>query len=407
MKLTQKQCEVLKAIRKKSRVLLFGGSRSGKSALIIYILIHRALLVKSRHLIVRKHSAHLFGSIISDTLPKVAKMLNITYDINKQSQSIVFHNGSEIWWGGLDDKERVEKVLGTEYSTIFANEVSTISWHAIETVVTRLAENVGLRPMFLFDENPPSKKHWSYKYFIEKKNPETNELLTNPDSLIAVQMNPSDNPNLAPEYISETLGQLSRQKQIRFLHGEFTELEGNLWTDEIINRNRVSAYPTLKRIVISVDPAVSKTESSDETGIIVVGENFNNEYYVLQDCTGKYTPNEWGNLVCRKWDEWKADLVVCEVNNGGDLVESNIRNINRNVRVKKLHVTRGKMLRAEPIVGIYEQNRAHHVGNFRDLEDEMTTYDGTGDSPNRLDALVFGISELSNEKVGIFVSKII
>lgn len=407
MDLTDKQDEALADIQNKTRILFYGGSRSGKTFLILFILISRALRHKSRHLIVRKHSAHLTGPIIYDTLPKVAGLMGVTYTLNKQSQFITFKNGSEIWYGGLDDKERVEKILGTEYSTIFANEVSTISYHAIETVLTRLAENAGLSRVAYFDENPPSKLHWSFKLFVEHKNPETNEPITNPDAYAIKQMNPEDNDTLPEDYISQTLMNLSARKRKRYLEGEFSDLEGSLWNDTMINPYRLEnlALINVKRVVIAIDPAVTKTDTSDETGIIIVAEDNRHNYYVVEDCTGKYTPNEWANLVDRKYKEHKADVVVCEVNNGGDLVESNIHTVNRNIKVKKIHSSRGKMVRAEPVAGIYEQGRVHHVGMFAKLEDELTTYDGSGASPNRMDALVFAISELSNEKIGIFVSK--
>lgn len=397
---TEKQHEAIQAIRGKNNILLYGGSRSSKTFLIVSTLITRALYVKSRHLIVRKYASNL-TSITHDTLPKVAELMKISYKEQKQQGFVQFANGSEIWFGGLDDEKRVEKILGNEYSSIFANEVSEMKYEVIEVLFTRLAENVGLTRRAFFDENPPRKSHWSYKYFIKKVNPETNIPLSNADQVVSFRMNPHDNPHLPEDYIRNNLENLSERKRQRFLLGEFTDEEGALWTDEIINPYR-KEKPELKRIVIAVDPAVTSKKESDETGIIITGEDFNKHYYVLEDMTGKYTPNEWGNLVDRKWAEWKADLVVCEVNNGGDLVESNIKNINPNIRVKKIHSSRGKLVRAEPIAGLYEQGRVHHVGYYRELENELTSYDGSGSSPNRMDALVFGISELSNETIGIF-----
>lgn len=401
MKLTKAQIQVLDNLKGKKRILIYGGSRSGKTFLILFLILWRACKAKSRHLIVRKHSVQVTVSIIRDTLPKVAELMKIKLDINYQSQFIKLENGSEIWWGGLDDKERVDKILGTEYSTIFANEVSIINFHSIETVLTRLAENAGIPRIAFFDQNPPSKKHWTYKLFIDKVNPETNEIQPNSEMYGCFRINPSENEYLPDDYIPNVLMGLSKRKQQRFLHGEFTDSEGVLWTDEIINPYRVLEYPTLQRIVIGVDPAVSANKESDETGIIIAGI-LNDQIYVIEDCTGKYTPNQWGNLIDRKYKQYGADCVAAEVNNGGDLVESNIRTINRNIRVLKIHASRGKLIRAEPVAGIYEQGRVHHVGSMNNLEDELTTYDGTGDSPNRMDALVIAISELINQNVGIF-----
>lgn len=174
------------------------------------------------------------------------------------------------------------------------------------------------------------------------------------------------------------------------------ENELSLWRmSTMISPFRVNNAPDLKRIVVGVDPSVSSSGNQDECGIIVAGLGFDGHYYVLKDASGLFTPSEWGRVCVGEYKNSRADRIIAEVNQGGDLVEMNIHNSDRSVPVKKVRATRGKLLRAEPISALYEDGKVHHVGRFTELEDEMTTFSGDGDSPNRLDALVWALTELS------------
>ena len=145
---------------------------------------------------------------------------------------------------------------------------------------------------------------------------------------------------------------------------------------------------------------MTSSAASDETGIVVVGKDSDNEYYVLDDKSGKYKPDQWGQKAIDLFYQWDADRIVAEVNNGGDLVERLLRTIDTGVRYKSVHATRGKMVRAEPIAALYEQGKVHHCGVFSELETQMCTYTGERPrpSPDRLDALVWGLSELSKSR---------
>jgi predicted phage terminase large subunit-like protein len=148
-----------------------------------------------------------------------------------------------------------------------------------------------------------------------------------------------------------------------------------------------------------VDPAVSNNANSDEHGIIIGGQSRDGHYYILDDLSAKASPAEWADIVLTAYDERKADRIVAEVNQGGDLVESNIRNApgGANVPYLAVRASRGKITRAEPISTLYERGLVHHVGTHRYLEDEMTTYKAGAneDSPNRMDALVWLLTWLS------------
>ena len=184
------------------------------------------------------------------------------------------------------------------------------------------------------------------------------------------------------------------------LYAEIIEaFEGALWNPALIDEARLNEDKDLQQIIVAIDPAVTANANSDETGIVVVGKDFNNHYYVLEDLSGRHPPDKWGRIAINAFYDWEADRIVAEVNNGGDLVERLIRNIDYNVPYRSVRATRGKILRAEPIAALYEQRRVHHMDVFSELESQMCSYTGeTTSSPDRLDALVWGLTELSKSK---------
>ena len=179
------------------------------------------------------------------------------------------------------------------------------------------------------------------------------------------------------------------------------DVEGALWSLSMIEEQRLpkDTEKELTQIMVAIDPAVTAGEDSDETGIMVVGKDRSNNFYVLEDLSGRHTADNWGKIAVRAYYEWEADRIIAEVNNGGDLVERLIRSIDTNVPYRSVRASRGKMLRAEPIAALYEQRRVHHIGVFEELETQMCTYVGqVKPSPDRLDALVWGLSELSKSQ---------
>lgn len=208
-------------------------------------------------------------------------------------------------------------------------------------------------------------------------------------------------PNLAPQFAEQILKRykgtrLGRQE----LAGELLEdVEGALWHRAIIDGARAEDAPDLSRIVVGVDPAVTSGEDSCETGIVVAGQA-GEDFYVLADWSGRMTPEQWARRAVNAYREFSADRIVGEVNNGGDLVESVIRNSDRNVAYSAVHASRGKAKRAEPIEALYEQGRVHHVGQFATLEDQMCSFvpqdADASNSPDRMDALVWALTDLSS-----------
>ena len=206
---------------------------------------------------------------------------------------------------------------------------------------------------------------------------------------------------LSAEEIEQARKDLPARVFKMLYEAEYSEVEGALWTWDLIDENRVREAPDLIRIAVAIDPAVTSTKESDETGIIIGGKSKDNHLYILEDLSGIYTPQGWASRALSAYEKWKADRIVAEVNNGGDLVETVIRNIDRNVSYVSVHASRGKVIRAEPIVALYEQKKVHHIGLLPKLEDQMTSWAGKrGEkSPDRVDALVWLCSFLSGPTI--------
>jgi predicted phage terminase large subunit-like protein len=207
--------------------------------------------------------------------------------------------------------------------------------------------------------------------------------------------------NLAPGFFQSVVARyegtrLGRQE----LEAELlTDIPGALWNWATIEGCRRAHAPDLARVVVAVDPAVSSHEGSDETGIVVVGKDEQGRGYVLEDLSRRYQPADWARTAINAYFQHSADRVVAEVNQGGDLVEATLRQIDANVPFTAVHASRGKYTRAEPCAALYEQGKVHHIGTFPQLEDQMTSFvpdidRGRMGSPDRLDALVWALTEL-------------
>ena len=180
------------------------------------------------------------------------------------------------------------------------------------------------------------------------------------------------------------------------LYGEIIdEVDGALWTQQMIESSRTQEAPPLARIVVAIDPAVTSGDGSDETGIVVAGITNDGHYYVLDDLTLRASPEQWARVAVNAYHKWKADRIVGETNNGGDMIELLLRQVDPMIAYRKVTATRGKLVRAEPVAALYEQSRAHHVGIFPQLEDQMCNYTiDSQESPDRMDALVWAMHEL-------------
>lgn len=426
--LTPKQREANRLLAGPSRnIMLRGGSRSGKTFILVRAIVQRAINAPaSRHVIFRFRFNHAKTSVWSDTLPKVLKLCfpGLAVRFDKTDFYVELPNGSQIWIAGLDDKERVEKILGQEYATLYFNESSQIPWGSVEMAMSRLAQKCALAPeiaaatgrAFLalkayFDCNPPSKLHWSFQLFRSKVKPGTKEALPRPTDYAEMKVNPADNAENLPQEYFDVLASMSAAKRLRFEAGEWaSEVNGALWAMEDraapdgrkmpgLDSLRVAKAPELRRIVVAVDPSGTRGDGGgDDIGIVVAGLGIDGHGYLLEDATCNLSPEGWGRRAVELYHKHSADRIVGERNFGGDMVRFTVATADRKAAFKEVVASRGKAVRAEPISALYEQSRVHHVGYFPDLEDQMVNFTASGfigdGSPDRADALVWALTEL-------------
>ena len=409
--LTEKQCEVRKIFATGARyMLVYGGSRSGKTFFIIYAIITRMLKAPgSRHVVFRQDGVDAKQSIGNETVPAVVALAYPGLELKWRDKDGYYEapNGSQLWLAGLKDKARLDKVLGKEFVTIYLNEASQITLEALGVVITRLAQTVRqidgrVLPQKLYvDLNPTVAAHWTYQMWIMGLRPEDGKPIPDHDTEYAhITVNPSDNlDNLDAAYV-KSLADLPERMRKRFYDGKFTSDDDNaLWRRSYI---KVEEPPELERIVIAVDPATTNNPGSDETGIVVCASDASKRGHVLEDDSGRYRPEEWARRAVSLYDQYDADCIVAEVNQGGDMVEAMIKAAARGrvIKVRKVTATKGKVIRAEPVAALYEQGKIKHAKALPELEDQLCSFTigfdrkSAGYSPDRVDALVWGLTEL-------------
>jgi Terminase RNaseH-like domain len=271
--------------------------------------------------------------------------------------------------------------------------------------LTRLAQVAdGIKQAAYYDLNPTSKGHWTNVLFNDKRDPLSRQPLENPDEYARLFLNPADNSdNLSADYL-QSLQALPERQRKRFFEGVYIDdLDGALFSYEMIARARVSDLPLARRgrVVVAVDPsgaAGRDDERADEIGIVVAAKGDDGHAYVLADRSLRDAPAAWGRAVVAAYHEFGADRIVVEENFGGEMVRFVIRAADANPHVQAVSASRGKFLRAEPVSALYEQGLVHHVGRFTVLEDQLCAFTTAGyrgeGSPDHADALVFAITEL-------------
>jgi len=307
---------------------------------------------------------------------------------NKSESEIEFFNNSKIVGISASEPDRLR---GVQFHRVWCDELA--SWRYREAFDNlMMALRLGESPKCIITTTPRPTE------LIK-------ELAVRSDTKV-IKGNTFENmDNLAPSAIKMLKERyegtrLGRQE----LYAEILEdVEGALFHSTNIEESRIEVTPDMQRIVVSCDPAVTNNAQSDETGIIVAGRGVDNHFYILEDKSGVFSPDVWIKRAIELYYKFDADRIVCEVNNGGDLIEKLLRVQDCNVPYSSVRATRGKMLRAEPISALYEQGKVHHVGYFKELEEQMCSYTpDTVKSPDRLDALVWGISSLMNSGRAIF-----
>lgn len=401
-----------------THILAYGGARSGKTYCVLRNVCARHMMVPDTSaIILRFRFNHLKASIINDTLPAVMKneFPEARWKLNKTDWFVDMDGGyggsSRLYFGGLDDADRTEKILGQGHSTIYLNECSQISYASRIKAVTRLSQNKGLRLKAYYDENPPLQGHWTHRLFIKKQEPMSGAALPNPEEYAAIQLNPRDNSYL-PAATIKILESLPLKERTRFLDGLFgVAIESALWSYDVIESCRWpegTALPTMTQLVVSVDPSGCRGKEdkrSDLVGIVVVGKDDNGVTHVLEDASGRYAPGGatgWGAMAVGLYHKYRADCVIAEVNFGGAMVQHVISTTDPNVPFREVIASRGKAVRADPVSTLYARGLVRHYKPMAELEEELVNFSTAGyqgeKSPDRADAMVWGVTALGIDR---------
>ena len=324
-----------------------------------------------------------FGGVsgMLQMIPKECLLSGRGQGYNASAAEIRLYNGSKIMGFSATEPDRLR---GPQFHRAWCDELAV--WQYQDTFDQLMfGLRLGDNPQCVITTTPKPTK--LIKQLINR----TNTVMTRGSTF-------ENEANLAPaalEMLREKYAntRLGRQE----LYAEvLTDMEGALRKPSMIDGFRVKEAPEMRRIVVAIDPAVTANEGSDETGIVVAGIGVDNKYYILDDLSGRMSADKWANTAIDAFYRYQADRIIAEVNNGGDLVERLLRSIDKTIPYSAVRASRGKMIRAEPISALYEQEKVVHAGLFTELEDQMCTYTlDSRESPDRLDALVWALTDLS------------
>ena len=360
--------------------LLLGGRGSGKTmAGTKYVLAHLREYG-------RKARVGVGGPTIADARDVCAEgvtgLITLAPDEFKYNRSIGearHRDGGVVKFMGSEEPARWN---GPQWSLLWADELALwneASWHQAQ-----FGLRLGEHPKAVATTTPKNRQ------FVRT--------LSESPTTATVKATTYDNPTLS-QTVQDRLRQQYGDTRIgrqEIMAEWLDDVPGALWQTEMLRHKQEAEVPDLERVVVAIDPAVTATEDSDETGIIVVGRGASDDYYVLADYSGKYSPDAWAEKAISVYDIHGADRIIAEVNNGGDMVGHTLRTILPSVPFTSVHASRGKRIRAEPIAALYEQGKVFHIGALTHLEEQLVSWtpDNAG-SPDRLDALVWGLTELS------------
>ena len=282
--------------------------------------------------------------------------------------------------------EEPDRLRGPQHDLIWADELA--AWNNLQEAwdMAMFGLRLGRDPKVLITTTP-------------KPLPLLREILKAKTTVISRATTYANRANLAPAFFTQIVSKyegtrLGRQE----ISGELLEeAEGALWNRNMIEAARLRGpLPRMKRIVVGVDPAITNKAESNLTGIVAAGLGVDGRGYLLADSSGRFTPDGWASRAVAQFDSLKADRIVAEGNQGGEMVRHTIQSVRKGIPVSIVHASRGKQARAEPIAALYEQGKISHAQPFADLEDQMCTWEPLGDmaSPDRIDAMVWAFTEL-------------
>ncbi|HTR71867.1 MAG TPA: phage terminase large subunit [Mycobacteriales bacterium] len=313
------------------------------------------------------------------------KVANPRVRFNSNRGVVTWPNGAEGRIFGAYLPEDPERLRGPQHCVVWGDEIA--AWRQLDDTFAMMefGLRLGSHPVAIFTTTP-------------KPRPKIRALVADPGTAVT-HATTDDNPFLHEDvrallYAKYKGTRTGRQE----LAGELlVDVPGALWQYEWIERNRVMPDPKREyaRIVVAIDPAATADEESDESAIAVAAKGKDGQLYVLAADGYHLSPNGWATKAVDAYDTHKADAILAEVNNGGDMVVSTVQKVRPGLPVRKITASRGKTLRAEPISLLYEQNRVHHIGTFEALEDQQTTFPVANEHDDRLDAVVYALTELT------------
>lgn len=327
----------------------------------------------------------IFGGVsgIMHWLPEECLLKGRGQGYSSSSQEIRLYNGSKIQGFAAGEPDRLR---GPQFHRAWCDEIA--AWRYPDTFDQLMfGLRLGDNPQCVITTTPKPTD------LIRNLLKRTNSVITRGTTFDnAANLAPSAVQQLKEKYEGTRLGRQELYAEV------LDDIEGALWSHGMIAGERVdgSNLPNFTRIVVAVDPSVTNNDDSDETGIVVAARGENGHFYILEDGSIRASPDGWARRAVDLYYRHRADRLIAETNNGGDLVERVIRTVDINVSYSSVHASRGKMVRAEPIAALYEQKKVHHVGEFKQLEDQLISYTPfSRKSPDRLDALVWALTELS------------
>lgn len=368
---------------------IHGGRGSGKSTFAAQAVVTQCLFRPGLRVVcVRETQNSLKESVYQLIVDQINK-LGVASAFNVQSSRIITPGNGLIIFAGMQDHtaESIKSLEG--FDIAWCEEAQTMSSRSLE-ILRPTIRKIGSELWFTWN---PRNASDPVDQLLRCEQP--------PKDAVVIKANYNDNPWL-PDVLNEERLYDQKFKSDRYGHIWLGEYEptavGAIWSRQILHESRRHNMPDMERILVAVDPSVTAGENADENGIIVVGKGADGRGYVLDDVSLKGTPAQWAQRAIAVYDQYQADAIVAEVNQGGLMVKNTIMAVRPNVRVIEVRASKGKHVRAEPISALYNLGRISHVGTFPDLEAQMCKmtaagYDGEG-SPDRVDALVWGFSQL-------------
>jgi len=294
---------------------------------------------------------------------------------------LVWPNGARAY---MFSAERPQSLRGPQFDAAWCDELAKWRHDQATWDMLQFGLRLGTKPQQVVTTTP-------------RPTPLLKALLKDDQCLVTKSSTSANRANLAPSFMRDILKRyegtrLGRQE----LEAELLDDgQAGLWNVALLDRQRCQAAPTLEHVIVAVDPPVGSGPRADGCGVIILGKGKDGSAYVIGDYSSQgLSPRAWARKVAQAYDEFNADLLVAEVNQGGELIRELVLSEAPHITFRAVRARRGKLVRAEPIVALYERGFVFHVGNFEKLEEEMCRYDGHGASPDRMDALVWGVTEM-------------